>query len=291
MPKQKASVSNPFPPLSPPPPFPPSTMKLYFREVGDPADQPIVIVHGLFGSSDNWLTISKVIATNGYRVLLPDQRNHGQSPRSEAFSYADMAADIHELITELGLTNPALVGHSMGGKAMMQYAFTYGGTGTASTFDKLVVVDIAPKFYPVHHAQILRGLSDMDLTALKTRNEADALLAPYEPLPSVRQFLLKNLYREDVGGVSRFNWRLNVPVISRELHGIGEDLSTNRPVAQPTLFIRGQLSPYILDSDWPGILRLFPNARLVTIEGASHWVQAEKPAEFVAALMGFLKGV
>lgn len=263
-------------------------MKLYFREVGNPTDQPLIILHGLFGSSDNWLTVSKVIATQGYRVILPDQRNHGQSPRGEAFSYADMAADMHELITDLALSNPVLVGHSMGGKAMMQYAFTYGGTGAASTFDKLVVVDIAPRFYPVHHADILRGLTAIDLSLLKTRNEADALLAPYEPLPTVRQFLLKNLYREDIDGVSRFNWRLNLPVISRELHGIGEDLMTNQPVTQPTLFIRGQRSPYIHDNDWPDILRLFPNAQLVTIDGAGHWVQAEKPAEFVAALRKFL---
>ena len=258
-------------------------MKLYYREVGEPTASPIIILHGIFGSSDNWLTVSKTIAAQGYRVILPDQRNHGQSPRSDEFAYTDMAADIHELITDLGLEKPILVGHSMGGKTMMQYVMTFPGT-----FERLVVVDIAPKFYPIHHAEILRGLAAIDLTGLKTRNEADAVLTQYEPSPTVRQFLLKNLYRAEVAGTSQFAWRLNLPVISREIHGVGEELTHPHPITEPTLFIRGSESPYILDSDWPAILRLFPNAQLVTIQDAGHWVQAQKPAEFVEALMGFL---
>lgn len=265
-------------------------MKLYYREVGEPTATPLLIVHGIFGSSDNWLTISKTIAAHGYRVILPDQRNHGQSPRSDDFSYVDMAADIRELITDLGLENPVLIGHSMGGKTMMQYAFTFPGT-----FRSLVIVDIAPKFYPVHHSEILRGLAAIDLKGIRTRNEADDALSAYEPSPTVRQFLLKNLYRaesgrESVEGSSQFAWRLNLPVISREIHGVGEELTNPHPVAEPTLFIRGQRSPYILDSDWPTILRLFPNAQLATIEDAGHWVQAEQPAEFVEVLMEFLTG-
>jgi esterase len=264
-------------------------MKLHYREVGDPTAPPIVILHGIFGSSDNWLTVAKTIAERGYRVILPDQRNHGQSPRSDEFGYVDMAADLHELITDLQLEQPVLVGHSMGGKTMMQYAMTYRNSGSMGTFRRLVVVDIAPKFYPVHHADILRGLSAIDLAALRTRAEADTILSQYEPSPTVRQFLLKNLYRTDVGGTLSFAWRLNLPVITRNIHGVGDELTDTYPVNAPMLFIRGSESPYILDSDWPGILRLFPQAQLITIEGAGHWVQAEKPAEFVAALMSFVK--
>lgn len=259
-------------------------MKLFFREVGDPTATPLIIVHGLFGSSDNWLTISKTIAARGYRVILPDQRNHGQSPRSEAFSYVDMAADIHELITDLGLAKPILVGHSMGGKTMMQYAFTFSGT-----LSNLVIVDIAPKFYPVHHGNILRGLAAIDLRNLRTRAEADTILSTYESSPTVRQFLLKNLYREEIDGKAQFAWRLNLPAISREIHGIGEELTNPHPVTVQTLFIRGERSPYILDSDWPAIVRYFPNAQLATIKDAGHWVQAEKPDQFVEVLMGFLE--
>jgi esterase len=263
-------------------------MKLYYREVGNTTAPAIIILHGLFGSSDNWLTVSKVIAEHGYRVILPDQRNHGQSLRSDEFGYVDMAADLHELITDLQLEQPVLVGHSMGGKTMMQYAMTYRNSGSMGAFRRLVVVDIAPKFYPVHHADILRGLSAIDLAALRTRAEADTILSQYEPSPTVRQFLLKNLYRTEVNGQQQFAWRLNLSIISREIHGIGEELTDAHPVNVPTLFIRGSKSPYILDSDLPGILRLFPHAQLATIEGAGHWVQAEKPTEFVEALVGFL---
>ena len=264
-------------------------MKLHFREVGEATDPPMIILHGLFGSSDNWLTISKSIAALGYRVIMVDQRNHGQSPQSDDHSYPDMAADLHELILDLDLKKPILVGHSMGGKTVMQYAMTFPNLGSPNAFSKLVVVDIAPKFYPVHHSEILRGLAAIDLHGLKTRNEADDMLKQYEPIPAVRQFLLKNLYRENTpDGSVAFNWRLNLPVIAREIHGIGDELTDMQPVPEPTLFIRGERSPYILDSDWPGIVRLFPNAKLVTIEGAGHWVQAEKPVEFVEALRNFL---
>ncbi len=259
-------------------------MNLFYRELGDPAAPPIIILHGLFGSSDNWLTISKIIAVEGYRVILPDQRNHGQSPRNEAFTYAGMAADLHDLITTLGLENPVLVGHSMGGKTVMQYAISY-----PNKFRKLVVVDIAPRFYPVHHTGVLRGLAAIDLAKITTRNEAEAVLSVYEPLASVRQFLLKNLYRPAPGpGTLPFAWRLNLPVISREIDGIGAALASPRPVLAPTLFIRGEQSEYIRDEDWAGIEQLFPHAELATISGAGHWVQAEKPTEFVAVLLRFL---
>lgn len=256
-------------------------MKLFFREVGNPTDPAIVILHGVFGSSDNWLTVSKTIAGQGYRIILVDQRNHGHSPRSEQFDYPAMAADLHELLTDLNLAQPVLIGHSMGGKTVMQYAATY----PASTYSKLVVVDIAPKTYPVHHTELIRGLKAIDLTTLKSRNEADAILSQYEPLTAVRQFLLKNLYRNDQ---NQFDWRLNLAVIERELEGISREILNHPPITAPTLFIRGALSHYIRDSDYARIRQLFPNVSIVTIEGASHWVQAEKPAEFVQVLMAFL---
>lgn len=265
-------------------------MKLFHREVGDPADPAIVILHGIFGSSDNWLTVGKTIAERGYRVISVDQRNHGHSPRSAQFDYPSMAADLHELLTDMGLEKPVLLGHSMGGKTVMQYALTYrNGEADEATgrFSKLVVVDIAPRAYPIHHAELIRGLKAIDLASLKSRNEADAVLSQYEPLPVVRQFLLKNLFRNEQ---NQFDWRLNLPVIEKELEGIGGQLRSEHPITAPTLFIRGALSNYIRESDYAPIRQLFPNVTILTIDGASHWVQAEKPAEFVAALMGFLQG-
>ncbi|GAB2581477.1 alpha/beta fold hydrolase [Spirosoma areae] len=254
-------------------------MKLFFRQIGE-TGPALVILHGIFGSSDNWLTVSKTIAAQGYRVFALDQRNHGQSPRSDEQDYQSMADDLREFLTDQQLENPVLVGHSMGGKTVMQYVMLYPGT-----FEKLVVVDIAPKFYPVHHAELIRGLKAIDLPVIKSRSEADAVLQQYEPLLPVRQFLLKNLYRNEQG---MFDWRLNLPIIERELHGIGEELTNPRIITEPTLFIRGSESPYILDEDIPTIKRIFPNAQIVTIEGAGHWVQAEKPVEFVETLMKFI---
>ena len=254
-------------------------MKLFFRQTGD-SGPAIVILHGVFGSSDNWLTISKTIAARGYRVFALDQRNHGQSPRADDQSYTSMAADLHDFLIDQQLHNPILIGHSMGGKTVMQYAMDYQGS-----FDKLVVVDIAPRFYPVHHRDIIRGLNAIDLMNLGSRNEADAVLSRYEPLAGVRQFLLKNLYRNEQG---QFDWRLNLPVIERELHGIGDELTNSRIVTEPTLFMRGSESPYITDEDIPTIKRIFPNAHIETIQGAGHWVQAEKPVEFVETLLKFL---
>jgi len=259
-------------------------MKLFFRQTGD-TGPAIVILHGIFGSSDNWLTISKTIAALGYRVFALDQRNHGQSPRGDEQDYQSMAADLREFLIDHNLDKPILIGHSMGGKTVMQYAMTYRNDGPARTFDKLVVVDIAPKFYPIHHAELIRGLNAINLAGIKSRGEADAVLQQYEPLMPVRQFLLKNLYRNEQG---QFDWRLNLPVIERELHGVGEELTNPRIVTEPTLFMRGSESPYILDEDIPIIKRIFPNAQIATIQGAGHWVQAEKPVEFVAVLMSFL---
>ncbi|SOD97517.1 alpha/beta fold hydrolase [Spirosoma fluviale] len=254
-------------------------MKLFFRQTGE-TGPAIVILHGLFGSSDNWLTNSKTIAAQGYRVFLVDQRNHGQSPRADDQDYQHMAADLHEFLTDQQLDQPILVGHSMGGKTVMQYAMLYPGT-----FAKLVVVDIAPKFYPIHHAELIRGLKAINLLGIKSRTEADDVLQAYEPIVPVRQFLLKNLYRNEEGV---FDWRINIPVIERELHGIGEELTNPSIVTAPTLFIRGSESPYIIDEDIPAIKRIFPNAQIETIAGAGHWVQAEKPVEFVDALIKFI---
>ena len=265
-------------------------MKLFFREVGDPTNPPVIILHGLFGSSDNWLTISKMIAEKGFYVLSVDQRNHGQSPRNEEFDYDSMAADLHEFIANHQLEAPVLMGHSMGGKTVMQYAMNYPDRPNEQSFGKLVVVDIAPKFYPIHHGDILRGLAAIDLATLTNRNVADATLSQFEPSAPVRQFLLKNLYRTGTPDrpEGRFDWRINLPVITSEIHGVGEELNHPRTVKKPTLFIRGSESGYIANGDLPGIKKLFPNSRVETIEGAGHWVQAEKPAEFVQTLLTFI---
>lgn len=254
-------------------------MQLFFRQVG--TGRPMIILHGLFGSCDNWLTISKVIADQGFSVYAADQRNHGRSPHADTHSYPELADDLHDFIQQQGLNKPILVGHSMGGKTVMQYAMQY-----PDSFSALVVVDIAPKAYPVHHTEILKGLNAIPLADLQNRNQADEVLSRYEPSLSVRQFLLKNLYRNDNGA---FAWRLNLPVIDQNIEIIGNDLVNVRTVTEPALFMRGADSRYVRDSDIPHINEIFVNAQVDTIEGAGHWVQAEQPEAFVKSLVTFLQ--
>lgn len=240
----------------------------------------MVILHGVFGSLDNWATVSKTIADAGYVVYLVDQRNHGRSPHSDEFTYEAMAADLAEFVADHALENPILVGHSMGGKTVMQYAEQYPGT-----YDKLVIVDIGPKAYPPHHQDLIEGLNALSLNDIEDRQQADTLFSAYEPNLGVRQFLLKNLYRNDTGA---FDWRFNLPILTELQANVGNEIPKIRTVTEPALFIRGALSGYVKDKDWPIIQDMFPNAELVTIAKASHWVHAEQPKLFVEQLLKFL---
>lgn len=251
-------------------------MLLFHRKVGE--GRPIIILHGVFGSSDNWFTVSKMIADKGFAVYTLDARNHGQSPKSDEFSYDLMAEDLDEFLNHYQIKNPIIIGHSMGGKVIMQYAMKY------DNFEKLIVVDIAPKYYPTHHEHIINGLQAIDLETLKSRNEAEAIFAQYVSNIGERQFILKNIYRTENG---KFDWRINVPVIAREIYQIGSELHDVHPINKPVLFIKGSQSGYIQDEDMSDIKKIFPQVQLISIEGAGHWVQAEKPQEFVAAVVDF----
>lgn len=253
-------------------------MKLHYRKYGE--GQPLLILHGLFGSSDNWQTLGKKFAED-FEVYLVDQRNHGKSPKSNDFSYELMADDLHELITDLDLSDVILVGHSMGGKTIMQFAQHY-----PELINKMIVVDMGPKQYASHHDSILEGLNAIDLSVVKSRKEAEAILSEYVPQPGVKQFLLKNLYWEIPG--EQLDWRINIPVLSREINNI-IDTFHQEVDNTPTLFIRGELSNYILDSDFGIIEKLYPNSKIKTINGAGHWVHAEKPGEFYQMVLHYVK--
>jgi esterase len=246
-------------------------MKLNFRKIGE-SGQPIIILHGLFGMSDNWLTIGKVFAEN-HIVYLLDLRNHGQSPRSEAFSYDIMAADLTEFIQDHSIDKPILIGHSMGGKVIMQFAIEQ-----PQMFDKMIVVDIAPRFYPVHHHPILQGLQAVNLKSLQSRTEANEVLKTFEESEGVRQFLLKNLFRNPELG--HFDWRINIPVITKNIENVGEEITSNKQISNESMFISGSESSYITQEDRNQILQIFPNAVFEVVKGAGHWVQADKPKEF-----------
>lgn len=252
-------------------------MQLFYRELGQGRD--VVILHGVFGNSDNWVTPGKLLAEN-YKLYLIDQRNHGQSPHSEEFNYDVLAEDIKEFILSKNLKQPDIIGHSMGGKVAMNFSSKY-----PELLRKLIVVDISPRYYKPHHQQILEGLNAIHLELLKSRQDAEEILKKYvEDFPT-RQFLLKNLFRKDDNS---FSWRINLKVLTEKITEVGQPLEANQKLDTETLFIRGGNSGYIAGKDEALIDELFNNYRIKTIEGAGHWVQAEKPAEFASVVKEFL---
>ena len=237
----------------------------------------MVILHGLFGYSDNWQTHAKKLAEY-YQVILVDQRNHGHSDWSYEISYDLMAEDLKELFDELNLEEVILLGHSMGGKTAMKFAQNY-----PDYLEKLIVVDIGTKTYPSHHEQILAGLHAIDLNVIHSRSEAEEAMAKYIESNGVRQFLLKNLYWAQKGKLA---WRMNIPVLEQEMWAILQGLPSNE-VLIPTLFIRGMMSDYILGEDIPDLENQFSDSHFVSVEKAGHWVHAEAPEEFIEAVLSF----
>lgn len=251
-------------------------MKLHFRSFGN--GEPIIILHGVFGSSDNWQTVGKELASK-YMVYLVDLRNHGNSPHSDEFDYNVMTDDVLELMMNENIDRAHILGHSMGGKTAMTFAARY-----PEKVNKLIVIDIAPKYYEPAHAKIFRGFRSIKLDQIKTRNEADLQMSHTISDFTVRQFILKNLTREKEG----FTWKLNLDVIEKNSERIGEALSEEDWFNGHVLFIAGNRSDYIKESDLPGIQRHFPNAVLKFVPRAGHWVHAEQPKTLVRMVFDFL---
>lgn len=251
-------------------------MKLFSREYG--SGEPIVILHGLFGSSDNWLTQAKLFSEK-FRVITVDLRNHGQSPHDEQFDYKSMVDDLQEFFDDHSLQTATLIGHSMGGKAAMNFALAH-----PDEVGKLIIVDIAPRLYDLEHYVIADGLAAIPVAELTSRNEADTILNEYVSDSGTRQFLLKNLQRNPDGG---FSWKMNLKVIREKLSNVGSDLIHEGTFSNPVLFVRGNRSSYILDTDIPRIREFFPKAEIETME-TGHWVQAEKPQEFAEVVSDWL---
>lgn len=253
-------------------------MEMNFKKLGE--GSPIIILHGLFGSSDNWLSIGRVLAEH-HTVYLPDLRNHGDSFHSDTFTYEAMAEDLKQFIDHHQIERPIVIGHSMGGKVAMKFAVSH-----PDQLEKLVVVDISPRAYPPHHQKILEGLKSINLTEIGSRNEADKALSEYVPELGVRQFLLKNLTR---GQDKQFKWKLNLFVINEQIENVGEGLEDQLAMSKPTLFIRGEKSNYIKNEDNIVIVTFFPNSEVKTIEGAGHWLHAEQPEAFIDMVQDFIR--
>jgi esterase len=254
-------------------------MKLFYRKFGE--GQPLIILHGLFGQSDNWNSLARQFSELGNAVYTVDLRNHGLSSHSEEWTYQSMSDDILELITDLGLKEVILIGHSMGGKVAMQFAMNY-----PELLKKLIVVDIAPKYYPPHHGDILKALNAIDFNVVKNRKDAETILSEYISDMGTKQFLLKNIYWKEDGLLA---WRFNLEVITKKIETVGQETPNYSICNIPTLFIKGERSRYILDSDFQEIITLFPSAEIKSIDGAGHWVHAEKPADFFESVVTFIK--
>ena len=254
-------------------------MKLAYREFG--SGQPLIILHGLFGQSDNWNTLAKRFSEKGFHVFTIDQRNHGLSPHSDIWSYEAMAQDLKEFIDEHQLQNVILLGHSMGGKTVMFFEQQFPNMA-----QKLIVADIAPRAYAPHHDEVLKALNAVDFTDINTRKDAEVILGQYISDFGTKQFLLKNIYwREDE--TKQMAWRFNLETITKEYNNIGVVVPTFLSNTK-TLFIRGEKSNYILDNDMIDIRNRFLDVDLKTIANSGHWVHAEQPEAFFNCVMEFI---
>lgn len=258
-------------------------MELHYRVFGDEGQLPLIILHGLFGMSDNWVSIAREIAEEGYRVYVPDQRNHGRSGHSDVHNYLAMVDDLLEFMDARELELVSLLGHSMGGKTAMQFAFDY-----PERVRRLVVADISPaaSSHGDNHVAIIDALLGIDLAQHTSRQDVVDEMKRAIPNPRLRQFLQKNLYWKDRASLG---WRIHLGAVRNNLEEIFRPVEATDPFGKPVLFLRGGGSDYVPDEDLPLIGSLFPAAQIKTIAGASHWLHAEKPKEFTREISFFLR--
>jgi pimeloyl-ACP methyl ester carboxylesterase len=252
-------------------------MQLHFRKLGE--GNPLIILHGLFGQSDNWNTLAKKFAEHSLSVYTVDLRNLGLSPHSDTMSYSEMANDVKELIESENINQPILLGHSMGGKVAMWFDYLF-----PNILSKIIVVDIAPKKYPPGHTDVFNALNAVDFSAAKTRKDVEMQIRKHLSNEAVIQFLLKNVHWETP---EKLNWRFNLSIIENYYEEI---LSAVPEYSSFTtaLFIKGELSNYITNEDIEDIQKRYPDYQLVSIPKAGHWVHAEQPQIFMEEVLKFI---
>lgn len=250
---------------------------LYFTVQGE--GKPLIIIHGLFGSADNWRTLAKKFAEN-YQVFCIDLRNHGRSPHVDGMSYNEMAADLLSFMDQQAISKAHIIGHSMGGKVAMQFALSH-----AERVERLVVADIAPVAYQHGHTDVLAAFDAVQaLGGVASRKEADEVMSAHVDSLGIRQFLMTNLEKKVDG---KLGWRVGLAQIKQ---GYADVIKApeGEVFTGDTLFIRGELSEYVLDEYQEVMLKLFPASTLATLSGTGHWLHAEKPLEFLQQVSEFL---
>jgi len=251
---------------------------LNFKKLGE--GFPIIVLHGLLGSLDNWQSIAKQLSAN-YTVYLIDQRNHGKSPHSEAFDYNILSSDLLDFFEQHQLTKAHILGHSMGGKTAMHFCLNH-----PEKVAKLIVADIAPSGYSDQHNSIFNALLSIDLSTITSREEVQEKLMPLIKEKGTLLFLMKGLTRTDE---NQFAWRFNVDSLYKNYLLIADFPTHENGVQTPTLFLKGADSNYINSTNYSDILRLFPNHELEEIPDAGHWLHAENPTAFLSAVVRFLQ--
>lgn len=262
-------------------------MQLNFKKIGE--GFPVVILHGLMGSLDNWQTIAKKMAFQSESVFHTplsiytiDQRNHGRSPHSSLFDYACMTTDLCDFFKQQNIDKAHLIGHSMGGKVAMNFALQF-----PEFTEKLVVVDIAPESYSDKHRDVFDALFATQASAAESRDAVQAILRSKLQDEITVQFLLKSLTRSEMPGVN-FEWRFNLQALHDNYPAISGEIISAHPFNGPTLFVKGSNSNYINSANYGRIAALFPNHLLEEIKQAGHWVHAEKPDEFTDIVLRFI---
>jgi pimeloyl-ACP methyl ester carboxylesterase len=253
-------------------------MRLFYRKYG--SGPPLIILHGLFGSSDNWVSIAKSISDK-FTIILPDMRNHGQSPHNHVHDYNSMKEDLYELVNEMKLGKFFLAGHSMGGKTAVNFAFSW-----PEMLYGLLIADISPLAQTRsntedidQHRQILNFMLSTDISGLRSRSEIESLLSRQIKSEKTRDLILKNLKREQDNS---FSWKINASAILKNLDKIMEgiepgDDGCSQITGFPVFFLKGENSAYLPESDFIYIQKVFPGAELIMIPGAGHWIHADNP--------------
>lgn len=253
-------------------------MKLHSQLLGK--GQPFIILHGFLGMGDNWKTLGNRFAEAGFEMHLVDQRNHGRSFHDDVFDYDVMAEDLRHYCIAHKLKEVILLGHSMGGKTAMLFAARY-----PEFVSRLIVADISPRYYPIHHDIILNGLSELDFNEIKSRGAAEKALAKHVSDRGTRMFLLKNLYWVEKGQLAL---RINLDVLKANVSEVGEALPIHVRFEKPTLFLKGDKSEYIMPDDDTIIKQHFPKAKVITVSNSGHWLHAENPDEFYENVLNFI---
>ncbi len=250
-------------------------MQLHYQRLGQ--GQPLILLHGLFGSADNWGTVANHFATC-YQVISVDLRNHGRSPHHDEQNYSVMAEDLLKLCDALALDSTQLLGHSMGGKVAMQFAAHY-----PERVDKLIIVDMAIRSYADVQTYLIDAMMAVDLSVMRNRRDVDLALSSTINNPRVRQFLLMNLVNHN----GHLAWRIHLSALKANYPAIRQAVCASTQFDKPSLFIRGEHSDYVRDEDVEQIKTRFTQAEFVSLP-TGHWVHAEQPQAFIETVAEFL---